>query len=86
MKKRMNRLISLQTIRAIVAGETWGRKKVIEHYSGEIDCLCMKAENRSDGSIKKIVDEICGKLLRKVGSVFTTVQGRAINGRILLHK
>lgn len=49
--------LDVPTIRAAVAGEAWAVEKVIEHYSGEIDRLCIRTERQPDGSIKKIVDE-----------------------------
>ena len=55
--EKENISLDLQTIRAAVAGETWAVEKVIEHYSGEIDRLCMITKKQLDGSFKKVVDE-----------------------------
>lgn len=55
--EKENVSLDLQTIRAAVDGEAWAVEKVIEHYSGEIDRLCMKAEKQPDGSMKKVIDE-----------------------------
>ena len=49
--------LDVQTIRAAVAGEKWAVEKVIEHYSGEIDRLCMITKKQLDVSFKKVVDE-----------------------------
>jgi len=51
------KLLDVQTIRAAVAGEKWAVEKVIEHYSGEIDRLCMITKKQLDVSFKKVVDE-----------------------------
>jgi len=32
-------------------------EKIIEHYSGEIDRLCMITIKQLDGSFKKVIDE-----------------------------
>jgi len=62
--EKENVLLDLQTIRAAVAGEAWAVEKVIEHYSGEIDRLCITTKQQPDGSVEKVVDEdICGSLL-----------------------
>ena len=54
--EKENISLDLQTIRAAIAGETWAVEKVIEHYSGEIDRLCMITKKQLDGSFKKVVD------------------------------
>ena len=62
--EKENAPLDLQTIRAAVAGEKWAVEKVIEHYSGEIDRLCITTKQQPDGSVEKVVDEdICGSLL-----------------------
>lgn len=55
--KKENFPLDLPTIQAAVAGEAWAVEKVMEHYSGEINRLCIKAEKQPDGSMKKVVDE-----------------------------
>jgi len=58
-------LLDVQTIRAAIDGEAWAVEKVVEHYSGEIDCLCTKTEMQPDGSMKKVFDEYMRQALIK---------------------
>jgi len=55
--EKENAPLDLQTIRAAVADEKWAVEKVIEHYSGEIDRLCIITKQQPDGSVEKVVDE-----------------------------
>lgn len=54
MEKQM---LTVELIKAAVAGEKEAVQKIVEYYSDYIDDLCKVDEIQEDGITKKVVDE-----------------------------